>query len=197
MWGSLEKIHLQRLLRQEVLQLMDLPAKVYGYRRICAELRRRGMQVAQESAADDAERQPAGSATAAVRSHNQLESQIRGVFELSASYEAERDRSTLDSRYQLHSLEVRVRLPGSDPRCLFSKSRGLGIRSVAGEPIDDFCPRAGHRTATATTWFGSPLGPRTAIRSWRVCGDPGELRNRAQHEPSSQPVRQRELPKVS
>jgi putative transposase len=45
MWGSLEKIHLQRLLRQEVLQLMDLPAKVYGYRRICAELRRRGMQV--------------------------------------------------------------------------------------------------------------------------------------------------------
>jgi hypothetical protein len=30
MWGSLEKIHLQRLLRQEVLQLMDLPAKVYG-----------------------------------------------------------------------------------------------------------------------------------------------------------------------
>jgi len=45
MWGSLEKIHLQRLLRQEVLQLMDLPARVYGYRRICAELRRRGMQV--------------------------------------------------------------------------------------------------------------------------------------------------------
>jgi hypothetical protein len=26
MWGSLEKIHLQRLLPQEVLQLMDLPA---------------------------------------------------------------------------------------------------------------------------------------------------------------------------
>lgn len=42
-----------------------------------------------------------------------------------------------------------------------------------------------HPTAT---WFGSSFRPRTAIRSRRICGDPGAVWDGSQHEPSRQPV---------
>jgi hypothetical protein len=40
--------------------------------------------------------------------------------------------------------------------------------------------------------FRSQLGPRTAIRSWPVCGCLGEVRDSCQHDPSKS-LRQREL----
>ena len=129
---------------------------------------------------------------AAIRGDHQFESRIRGPSELGSAHEAERDRSALGSRHHLHPIEGRVCLSGGDSRCLLSESGGLGAGSNVSEPADDWQHSSRRLATTATTWSGSPFGPRTAIRSSEYVAVLENSRC-CQHEPSSESVRQCEL----
>ncbi len=157
--------------RSTIQQIALEHRRRYGYRRICAELRRRGMQVNHKRVLRMMRKD---NLLALRRRRFVVTTNSNHKFEvylnLSPSHEAEWDGSALGSRHHLHSVEGRVRLSGGDSRCLFSESGGLGAGSNAGEPADDCGTGAGDCATTAATWFGSPLRPRTAIRSWRICG---------------------------
>jgi hypothetical protein len=60
---------------------------------LCRVAPTRNASEPQEGSADDAERQSAGPATAAIHGHDPFESQVRGISELGPSHEAERDGS--------------------------------------------------------------------------------------------------------
>lgn len=70
---------------------------------------------------------------------------------------------------------------------------GWALDRTLGNRLTNRGNGASRYAASAAVWFGSSLGPRTAIRPRRICGHPGEARDRAEHEPSGQPVRQCEL----
>jgi len=81
----------------------------YGYRRVCAELRRRGVHINRKRVAR------------LMREDNLLSVQPPGGLSQScAARKADRGGPTVGGGHHLHQTEDGVCLPGGDPRCIFS-----------------------------------------------------------------------------
>ena len=164
--------------RSTIQQIALEHRRRYGYRRICAELRRRGMQVNHKRVLRMMRKD---NLLALRRRRFVVTTNSNHKFEVYLNLARRMKLSGIDQLWVADITyirsEGRVRLSGGDSRCLLSEGGGLGAGSNASEPADDFSTGAGDCATTATTWSGSPLGPRTAIRSWRVRGGLGEVRD--------------------
>jgi len=120
----------------------------YGYRRITAELRRRGMQINHKRVVRIMhEDNLLALQTEVLQGHRGLEPQVGDLSELSGSDETDRDQSALGSGHHLHSAEGGICLLGGDPRWVLSQSRGLGAGSYPGDAADRRSAGASHRAA--------------------------------------------------
>jgi transposase InsO family protein len=82
--------------RSEIQKIVVEHRRRYGYRRVTAELRRRGMRVNRKRVARIMSGgQPAGNPTPSIRGDDRLRSQAGGVLEFGQSHEADRDQSVV------------------------------------------------------------------------------------------------------
>ena len=114
--------------RSAIQQIAVEHRRRYGYRRIAAELRRRGMPVNHKRVM----RIMAEDNLLAVRirgicGDHEQSSRIRGPFEPGWPHETDWDQSAMGSGHHLHSIEVGICVPGGDSRRVFSESGGLGV----------------------------------------------------------------------
>jgi hypothetical protein len=168
----------------------------YGYRRITAELRRRGMLVNHKRV------------LGILRADNLLGVQPRRFvvttdsdhrFEVYLNL-ASRMRLTginqlLGRGHHLHPIAPRVCLPGGGAGCVFTQGGGMGAGPYAGGAVADHGAAAGHGPTTTAAGLGASLGSRRAVRVRRLRSGPATVPNDSEHEPSREPVRQRQLRK--
>ena len=160
----------------------------YGYRRVSAELRRRGMLVNHKRVARIMREdnllavQPKQFVVTTDSNHD-----LRGLPQLGQSHEAERDQPALGSRHHLHSAASRVRLLGGDPGCLLAQGGGLGAGSDLGQPTGNRSSGAGNQETAASTRGGSSLRSRSAICQRRICGSSREAWHDSEYESASEP----------
>ena len=161
----------------------------YGYRRITAELHRRGMQVNHKRV------------VRIMREDNLLGIQPKRFVVTTNSDHKFEVYLNLASRMKLTGINqlwvadftyIRLKAEfvylGGDPRWVFPPRGGLGSGSHPGGAADPRGAGASHRETATGTRVGAPLGPRISIRLRRICRPPREARYGSQHEPSSQPV---------
>ena len=159
----------------------------YGYRRVTAELRRRGMLVNHKRVARIMREdnllavQPKQFVTTTDSNHA-----LEIYLNLARRMTLTGHGSALDRRYHLHSAEGGVCVSGADSGWLFAQGRRLEAGPHAGEPAGDRSPGNGHRDAKAAAGPGAPLRSRHPVRLGGVCCDPEEARDGAEHEPASQ-----------
>ncbi len=162
----------------------------YGYRRICAELRRRGMQVNHKRVLRMMRRD---NLLALRRRRFVVTTNSNHKFEVYLNLAC---RMKLSGRDQLWIADITyIRLKAEFVYLAvlldaFSrKVVGWALDRTLANPADDFSTGAGHCAAPTETWFGSSFRPRTAIRSRGICGCLGEVRDSCQHEPSRESLR--------
>ena len=167
----------------------------YGYRRITAELRRRGMLVNHKRVAR------------IMREDNLLGVQPRAfVVTTDSDHELEvylnlANRMKLTGINQLWVADMTyirlhrefVYLAVINSRLLFPQGGWLGVGSNAGDPPAVGSARGRDRGAEAAARSGAPLGPRRAVCVWGLRDDSAEAPNDSEHEPASESLRQRVL----
>src|SRR5712692_1993686 len=183
--------------RSAIQQIALEHRRRYGYRRITAELHRRGMQVNHKRVVRIMREdnllglQPRRFKVTTDSSHK-----VRGISELSCSDEAERDQSAVGSGHHLHSAEGGICLLGGDPRWVLSQSGGLGSGSDTSGTPHHRGAGASHRAPTARTRPGASLGSGVSIRSRGIYSHPREVPHGSEHESAGKPVRQCQLRKL-
>jgi hypothetical protein len=156
-------------LRSAIQQIALEHRRRYGYRRISAELRRRGMlanhkRVVRLMREDNLRAiQPP-----AVCGHHRFPSRTGGLSESGASHEAHWHRSALGGRHHVHSTASRVCVLSGDLGWILSQSRGLDSGANAHEPAGDSGVRIGHRKTAAAARSDSSLGSRRSVRLWGI-----------------------------
>ena len=144
--------------RSAIQEIAVAHRRRYGYRRITAELRRRGMLVNHKRV------------VRLMREDNLLAVQPRAfVVTTDSNHELEvalnlASRMTLTGINQLWVADITyirlkrgVRVPGGDSRCLFTQGRGLGAGPNAGGPVADRGPGARPRGAAPAAWVGATI----------------------------------------
>ena len=183
--------------RSAIQQIAVEHRRRYGYRRISAELRRRGMRVNHKRVmrimADDnllAVRTRAFLVT--TNSHHEFEihlnladrMKLRGINQLWVA-----DITYI--RLQRGFVYLAVVLDAFSRRVVgWQLDKRIAVQLPLGSAA------AGSGGEEARTRLGAPFRSRSAIRSRRICGRAGEARDRAKHEPTGEPVRQRQLRKL-
>jgi len=145
--------------RSVIQQIAVEHRRRYGYRRISAELRRRGMLVNHKRV------------LRIIREDNLLAVQPRAFVVTTDSDHEFEVYLNLASRMKLtgrNPFEERVRLLGRHSRLVFAESSGLGFGPHAGEPVADRGAGTGHSPTTATTRVGASFRPWRAVRFRRL-----------------------------
>src|SRR5467141_5304580 len=86
---------------------------------------------------------------------------------------------------------------GGSPGRVLSQGGGMGAGPHPGGPVADRGAAAGHRPTTAAARSGASFRSGCAVRVWRLRPGLATAPDDCQHEPASQPVRQRQLRKFS
>ncbi len=146
----------EMMVRAEIQQIALAHRRRYGYRRITAELRRRGLLVNHKRV------------VRLMREDNLLAIQPRAfVVTTDTHHDLEvylnlASRLTLTGINQLWVADITyirltrgVRLPGGDSRCVFTQGRGLGAGPHAGRPVADRGADACPRGAAPAAWVGA------------------------------------------
>ncbi len=175
--------------RSAIQQIAVEHRRRYGYRRISAELRRRGMLVNHKRV------------LRIIREDNLLAVQPRAFvvttdsdheFEvylnLRQSHETDGNESALGSGYYLYPFEEGVCLPGRHSRRVFAESSGLGVGPDTREPIADRGAGTGHCPATAPARFGASFRPRRAVRFRRLRESFAKATDDPEHESAGEPL---------
>ncbi len=175
--------------RSAIQQIALEHRRRYGYRRISAELRRRGMRVNHKRVARIMREdnllamQPKAFVVTTDSSH-----ELEVYLNLASRMKLTGDRSALGSRHHLHSAASGVRLSGGDPGCLLSQGGGLGAGSNAGQPLSDCGAGAGNHETTTAAGRGSSLRSRSAVRLRGIHSHSGEAADDSEHESAGEPV---------
>ena len=159
----------------------------YGYRRVTAELRRRGMAVNHKRVVRMMREdnllavQPQG-----LRRHHRLGSRLGGLSESGQAHEADGDQSVMGGGHHLHPAAARVRLSGGGAGCVLAQGGRLGAgRTLTARlplaALEKPSPSANRRRP------GASLRSRRAVRLQRVHGDSATAPDSAQHEPPGNP----------
>ena len=141
----------------------------YGYRRITAELRRRGMLVNHKRVARIMREdnllavQPRAFVVTTDSDH-----ELEVYLNLASRMKLTGDQSALGGGYHLHPAEEGVRLSGGDSRRVLTQGGGLGAGPDTGEPVADRGAGTGHCGTTAATRFGASFRSRRAVRLRRL-----------------------------
>ncbi len=161
----------------------------YGYRRVTAELRRRGMplnhkRVARIMREDNLLAVRRKQFVATTDSNHSL----GGLSEPGAADDADGNQPALGGGHHLHPAAGRVCLFGSGTGRIFAQGGGLEAGPHTGEPSSSGCSGIGDCNTEAIARTGASLRPGYSIRLRRVCGDPAKARDGSEHEPAGQPV---------
>jgi hypothetical protein len=181
-------------LRSAIQQIVLEHRRRYGYRRVSAELRRRGMMANHKRVAR------------IMREDNLLAVQPRQFV------------VTSDSTHELEvylNLAHRMKLTGIDQLWVadityirlrvefvylavildgFSrKVVGWALERTLTSQAGDSGVARGHRKTATTARYDSPLGSRCAVCLGRLCNHPGAAPDDSEHESAGEPVRQRQL----
>jgi HTH-like domain len=170
----------------------------YGYRRITAELRRRGMLVNHKRVA----RMMREDNLLAVQPRSFMVTTTDSAHDLEVFLNLAR-RMTLTGINQLWVADITyIRLLREfvylavNPRRVLAQGGGMGAGSVVGEPADDLGARAGDRQAAAAARVSASFRSWRAVRLGRVREAPAGASHDSEHESASEPLRQRELRKL-
>ncbi len=153
----------------------------YGYRRVSAELRRRGMLVNHKRVAR------------IMREDNLLAVQPKQFV------------VTTDSNHDLEvylNLASRMKLSGinqlwvADITYIRLQAEFVCAGSDLGQPTGNRSSGAGNQETAASTRGGSSLRSRSAICQRRICGSSREAWHDSEYESASEPLRQRQLRKL-
>ena len=180
--------------RSAIQQIAVEHRRRYGYRRITAELRRRGMLVNHKRVAR------------MMREDNLLAVQPRAFV------------VTTDSDHELEvhlNLAKRMKLTGINQLwvadityirlqrefvylavILDAYSRkvvGWELDRNPGSTVADHGIGESDRGTPAAAWPGTSLRPRSAVRLRRLCKNPEQVPNDPEHEPAGEPIRQCQL----
>jgi transposase InsO family protein len=122
--------------RSAIQQIAIEHRRRYGYRRISAELRRRGMQVNHKRvmrimAEDNLLAVQPKSFVMTTNSHHEFEVYLN----LASPDEADRDQSAVGRGYHLHSIAAGVCFLGGDSRRFFPESGGMALGSHVGGSV--------------------------------------------------------------
>ena len=175
---------------------MDLPARVYGYRRICAELRRRGMQVDHKRVLRMMRKD---NLLALRRRRFVVTTNSNHKFEVYLNLARRMKLSRTDQLWIADIAYIRLRSEFVYLAVILDafsrKVVGWALdRSLANRLTISALERAiGQRRPRPGLVHHSDRGLQYARGEYVAILE--NLPNRAQHEPSSQPVRQRELRK--
>ncbi len=166
----------------------------YGYRRITAELHRRGVPVNRKKVAR------------MMQDDNLLAVQPkRFVVTTNSKHKCEvylnlAGRMTLTGINQLWVADITyVRLKGEFVYLAVILDRfsrkvvGWAVDRTISQPPHGGCSRGCRRRSTAASGFGAPFRSRASICEPGICGGVGEIRHGCEHEPTREPVRQCEL----
>ncbi len=169
----------------------------YGYRRITAELHRRGMQVNHKRVAR------------IMREDNLLGVQPeRFVVTTNSSHKLEiylnlASRMKLTGIHQLWVADITyIRLKAEFVYLAVILDRfsrkvvGWALDRTLGNRLAVGALEQASEKLTAATRSSASLGSRVAIRLRRICGDTREASDDSEHEPACQPIRQRQLRKL-
>jgi len=175
--------------RSAIQQIALEHRRRYGYRRITAELHRRGMPVNHKRVArimreDNLLGMQPKQFVVTTNSNHKLEiylnlagrMKLTGINQLWVA-----DITYI--RLKAEFVYLAVILDGFSRKVV-----GWATGSNFGNAIDDRGTGASHREATARTWSGASLGSRIAIRFRRIRESPREQPCDSEHEPSGEPV---------
>ena len=175
--------------RSVIQQIAVEHRRRYGYRRISAELRRRGMLVNHKRV------------LRIIREDNLLAVQPRAfVVTTDSDHEFEvylnlASRMKLTGMNQLWVADITyirlkkgVCLPGGHSRRVFAESSGMGFGPNTREPVADCGAGTGHCPTTATTRFGASFRPWRAVRFRRVRADLAKAPDDPEHESAGEPL---------
>jgi len=176
-------------IREEIHQIFLEHKRHYGYRRVSAELRRRGLPVNHKRVAR------------LMREDNLLAVQPKSFV---ATTDSEHDcevffnlakRMELTGINQLWVADItyipapgRVRVPGRDSGCLFSQGHRMGTGSYADSTPVDRGPSTGTNGASATVGFSASLRSRHSIRVRRIRVAARQARSDSEHKPAGEPL---------
>jgi len=180
--------------RSTIQQIVLEHRRRYGYRRVTAELRRRGPLVNHKRVAR------------LMREDNLLAIQPRAFVVTTDSKQEFEVYLNLASHLKLTGinqlwvadityirLQSGVRLLSRHPRCLLSQSGRLGTGANHGYTVNQDCSGTSHRGTPACARLGPSLRSRTAICLSRVRAGIARTSNDSQHESAGESLRQCEL----
>ena len=168
----------------------------YGYRRVSAELRRRGMLVNHKRVArlmreDNLLAVQPKAFMVTTDSDHQLEVYLN----LAGRMKLTGVKPALGSGHHLHTAASRVGVSGSgsDPGRFLAQGSGLGTGSdISGAIAYGGLGESDHRTKAAAG-DSSSFRSRRPVCVRRLCRLAAEARHGQEHEPASEPLRQRQL----
>ena len=167
-------------MRSVIQQIAVEHRRRYGYRRISAELRRRGMLVNHKRVLRILGQDNLLAVRRGRSWGRRMAITSSGVSESGQSHETEGDESVLDSGYYLPSVEEGVCLPGGGAGLVFAQGGGMGAGTHAGGALADRGVGAGHRERQPRPGLvhHSDRGVQYA------CGDYAQVLQRSQMIPS-------------
>ena len=183
--------------RSAIQQIALEHRRRYGYRRITAELHRRGMQINHKRV------------VRIMREDNLLGLQPQRFkvttnsnhkFEVYLNLAARMKLNGINQLWVADITDIRLKggicLLSGNPRWVLSQSGGLGSGSHTSSTAHHRSAGASHRAPTTRTRPGASRGSRVSIRSRGIYSHPREAPHGSKHESAGKPLRQCQLRKL-
>ena len=168
--------------------------RTYGAPRVMQELREQGVGTSKRRCARLLKALGLKESTSLLRQtahHRQPARPGPGAQSPCATLAADRSRPGVGDRHHLHRDRRRLAVSGCHPRSLESPHRRLGLLAHPARRPRPVRLATGAQTSASLARAASSLRPRRPIRLRRLRRHPGGRRDRAQHEPCGQLLRQR------
>lgn len=180
--------------RSEIQNIFAEHKRRYGYRRVSAELRRRGMVVNHKRVSrlmcDDnlLAVQPKAFVVTTDSDHD-----LEVYLNLASRMKLTGVNQLWVADITYIRLKTRMGVSGGDPRCVFPPGDRLGIGSEPDGAVAHRCFGEGDCGAPTSARSGASFRSRRPVRLRSLCRVAAKARHDSEHEPSGEPLRQRQL----